>query len=364
MGIWSITFALGSIVTATVLSYPLVAYVRSRFRTAVRAPEVTRPVPISVVLPGHNEVRYVRTRIEGLLSDPAFVPGSEVIVVTGGNNDGMESELRCYEGDERVVLMIEHARVMKIAGLNKAVPRSRNEVLVFCDWRQHILPGSILRLVRTLAVPGIGAAVAGLADSAGTGQRSLYRRIVHAINAWDSHGGGCMNIHGACYALRRECFRPVREDLIFDDLFTVASVHAQGFGIVQVEGARFTDVSFGLYYGRERVERLARGLLLFALNGRSVIAGMPIGKRLRFLLLKMGKLILPFALLLTLPATVQALRDHPAAASVVAVLLLVLGIIARPLRTGVHFLFFTARAVVGFFLLNERSTQWDKLKRG
>lgn len=340
-------------------SYPLMAFVRSRIKRPISI-DGSRPLPpVSVILVGHNEAAHARKRIEGILADPDLMPGSELIVVTGGPTDGMDQELQHFSNDPRVVLMIEQHRVTKIAGLVKAVARARNEMLCFFDWRQRIEPGSMGKLIRCAQNDAVGVATARLIDDDECGRRSWTRRLISAVNRWDSRDGGCMNIHGACYAQKRRHFTPTPDDLLFDDLHTVAAMHARGAHVVQVDEAMMHDLHFDRYYRRERILRLTRGLLLLLTNHQALLGHMPRRRALRFLHAKYAKLLLPFGIVLVLPALfigLLRLMNHGAWLHLCLAFLLIL-LSLRALRFCWHMLV----GVVRFFLLNDRSNEWEKL---
>lgn len=356
---------LGVVGALVVLAYPLISFLRSRLVRRTHTFTSGALPPVSIVLVGHNEAPYVKARVSGLLDDPDLPSGSELIIVNDASTDDMANELHAFRHDERVRIETTATRSSKAASLNQAVALARHEFLFFCDWRQPMDQGSLAHLLVEVRRPRTGVACARLVDDLGNGRGSWTRRLFAAMNRWDSRDGGCMNIHGACYAQRRSCFRPLPTDIIFDDLYVVASTHAQGMAVVQVETAVIHDVPFERYYGPERIMRLTRGLLLFLYNHHRLMWRMGTARCLRLLHCKYGKLLLPFLLLMMVPWCVVALVQAPsmwAWTAAPVLLVLVVPWLRRWCWTFVRFQWYVGVAVLRFTLFGHRTTRWQKLR--
>lgn len=356
----------GLLLMAVPLAYPLLSWARWRLSRKVRRASRASPIPpVSVIVVGHNEAAHARSRIEALLSDPDLSSDAEVIVVCGGSSDGMERIVAALGHDVRLRLMIHERRVAKTEGVNAAVAASRHDVLFFCDWRQRWDPGTIGKLVMALEAPDAGVATARLVDDANGAEPSRFRRMLEAVNAWDSADGGCMNVFGACYAARRECFRPFPSDILFDDLYTVASIHAQRRTIVQVPEAVFHDIRLDRYYGTERIMRLTRGLLLFLHRHWRLVLRMPAGRATRFLHAKYSKLLIPYGFIMCLPMMVLLAGRCPLGAT----LCLALGLtflLFKHVRSSAAAAFryccAVPIAVARYLFAFDRSVTWQKLR--
>jgi hypothetical protein len=89
-------------------------------------------------------------------------------------------------------------------------------------------------------------------------------------------------VFGALYAQRKSVYRTIPTDTIFDDLFVAVSTIVQGRRVIQEKEAIIYDVELYRYYNKERLERLARGLLMFLCNHTALIMQLPLGVLIRF----------------------------------------------------------------------------------
>lgn len=145
--------------------------------------------------------------------------------------------------------------------------------------------------------PEIGVVNSTISHTDGKGKRSFIRYVLNSICINGSISGSSLNIHGALYAQRRSVFVEFPNDILFDDLFAIISTIGQKKRLVQSNEALITDVPFETYYNRNRLERLARGLLIFLFRYWKDIKKLPIPIVIRFLLYRYLKLLLPYLVL-------------------------------------------------------------------
>jgi glycosyltransferase involved in cell wall biosynthesis len=275
------------------LLYPLASFLRARLLPdPVRKDPAFQP-PVSILIACYNEERYITERLDALLDAGEWIPGSQLIVVSTGSTDGTNELLLRYSEREDVLILLE-GRMTKIEALNDAIRFARHDYLVFSDCRQYMLKGSVKALISNLNDPRVGTVSCTILDT--ENNSSFFRRLYLSLAAWDSRSGSAFNLYGALYAQRRDVFRPIPDHLLFDDFFVAVSTLAQRKRLVQEQNAVLYDVPFPTYYNRERIERLARGLLIFLFNNSGLIRRIPLATRCRFFAYKYLKLILPVLL--------------------------------------------------------------------
>ena len=157
-------------------------------------------------------------------------------------------------------------------------------------------PGSVKHLVANLKDERVGTVTCTILDT--REQPTFFRRLYLFLAKCDSRVSSTFNLYGALYAQRKDTFRPIPDHLLFDDFFVAVSTLAQQKRLIQEENAVLYDIPFPHYYHRERIERLARGLLIFFFNNNALIRQIPLKTRLRFLVYKYLKLLLPFLALI------------------------------------------------------------------
>lgn len=356
----------GFSLTFLLLSYPLIIWLRTfRLRKSVnRSRNFVRPV--SVIIAAYNEERFLRDKLEFFLSENEWIPGSELIVISAGSVDDTNSILKEFARLPDVVPIIVEKHLPKTLALNAAVKRSRHDVLVFSDCRQEIQPAAVRNLVSYFNDPEIGAVNSTLVDVKNDRQVSFFRNVLNFVCFNDSRYGSSLSIHGALYAQRRSCFRAFPPDILHDDLFAAVSTIAQGKRLVQAPDVLLHDISFTSYYTKGRIERLARGLMLFLIGYRWLIFQMPAGVVLRFFVLKYLKLLLPAASFLSLLMFVNYWSDIPR--TILILVAAATGICLAHRGTRRSFLVFIrinvffATALFKFFFLNKRECYWEKEK--
>lgn len=278
--------------------YPVLAVVRSFVSQRENKKSVDFEVPVSIVICCYNEAEHIEAKIKSLINEKEWIPGSELLVVSGGSTDGTNEILEQYREHEKVKLFLFPNQLTKIEGLNHVIPKCQNEILVFSDCRQNMKPGSIRELVQNFNDPDIGTVNSTLIDSNDNPKPSHIRSLLNYIALTESKTTSSLNIYGALFAQRKSLSRNFPNDILFDDLYIVVSTLNQKMRLVQDSKAIIYDVNFKHYYQRERSERLARGLLLFLSRHSAMIWKMPKLTMMRFLLFKYGKLLVPFLLIL------------------------------------------------------------------
>lgn len=315
---------------------------------------------ISIVIACYNEVNHVSQRLDFFLRAENWIEGSEIIVVSGGSNDGTSTVLERYQSDPRVRVFIFEERYSKIRAVNFAVGQVKHNYIVFSDCRQAVKDGSVQALLRNFNDPTVGTVSATLMDGG-----SWARGILNAIALGESHRRSSHNVFGALYAQRRSCFRTIPTNLIFDDLFVVVSTIAQGYRLVQEPDAVIVDRSFVQYYRRGRILRLCKGLLLFVLRHHRLIHAMPIGEIFAFYTNKYVKLILPFSTLSIAVILFIELRFLEFNCIVVWIFLIISLLLIKGFRTLVlsclRFNCYFIYGILLFCLGKERSLDWEKL---
>jgi cellulose synthase/poly-beta-1,6-N-acetylglucosamine synthase-like glycosyltransferase/peptidoglycan/xylan/chitin deacetylase (PgdA/CDA1 family)/spore germination protein YaaH len=111
--------------------------------------------PVSVVIAAYDEEKVILKTVESVLGNG--YPGIEVVVVDDGSHDGTLRLLReAFGGDSRVKIATQ-PNAGKSAALNHAISLTANEILVAIDADTIFRRGTIEKLVRHFADPGVGA---------------------------------------------------------------------------------------------------------------------------------------------------------------------------------------------------------------
>jgi hypothetical protein len=247
-----------------------------------------------------------------------------------------------------------------------AVKVAKHELLVFSDCRQRMKKGSVKQLVHNFNDTEVGTVTSTLLDSS-VGKKFSFRNILNFIADCESKVGSSLNVFGALYAQRKSVYREIPTDILFDDLFVVVSTIVQKKRLITEKNAVIYDVPFKDYYMKNRIHRLARGLLIFLFNHFKLIRQLPWLVCIRFIVFKYLKLLLPFviiSLLFDLVFFSSILFQWKYLVFFILAFFVLIAfngtriILIHLIKINYHFFIATSQ----FLFMKNRSNKWDKLK--
>ena len=256
------------------------------------------PRTISVVIPVRNGAQWIDRKIKSLLNSD--YPGHlmEILFVSDGSTDDTERIVRSH-ADPRVRLLSVPAGG-KANALRRGLEIASSEIVAFTDVRQEIDREALSRLVACFADPCVGVVSGELyirdGDNSEEYNTGLYWRYEKTIRKNLSQIDALLGATGSIYAMRRELTAPIPPDILLDDVYLPLKASFQGFRIYFEEQAKAYDYPTALRSEFWRKVRTQAGVyqtlrhfpaLLWPGNRRFV----------HFLSHKMGRLILPFAMI-------------------------------------------------------------------
>jgi PST family polysaccharide transporter len=235
---------------------------RPRPRLDLAAPDGAWP-RLSVIVAAHNEAAHIAARIADLRAQDYPADRLEILVSEDGSTDGTQALLEALAAEPAAAplrLFLSAGRTGKAAALNRAAAAAHGEVLVFTDANNSFAAQTLRHLTAPFADRAVGA-VTGLkavaAEAGVGGGESVYWRYEAALTRHESDTGGTVAAYGEALAVRRECFRPLPENvLVNDDLCLALRVWAQGRRVVAAPGAR--SLEWGAADMRSEWERRCR----------------------------------------------------------------------------------------------------------
>jgi poly-beta-1,6-N-acetyl-D-glucosamine synthase len=190
---------------------------------------------ISVLIAVRNEARVIEKKIRHLqtLDYPAAL--RQLIVVSDGSTDDTVPALQALASGSAIQVIHYGEPRGKAYALNLAAAQATGDILVFNDARQQLAPDAIRELLSNFADASVGCASGELRfyteDQPGR-SATLYWKFERWVRAQESLLGACMGATGAFYAIRRECFRPLPEGLILDDVYTPLQIALRGYKVI------------------------------------------------------------------------------------------------------------------------------------
>ncbi|MGA7294476.1 MAG: glycosyltransferase family 2 protein [Terriglobales bacterium] len=294
------------------LGYPLWLWVRSLWSPRpVRRGCVdgSSAMAVSAVMVVRNEEAVIGRKLENLLTLDYPESKLDVVVVSDGSNDRTPAILAEYASNPRVRTLLKPESRGKAAGLNDAVKLATGDVILFTDARQPIESSALYLLIENFADPDVGAAsgelMLGDPTSGETGKgMGLYWRIEKKIRELESASGSVVGATGAIYCARRSLIGPLPEGTILDDVLSPMQIVRKGFRVVFDSRAHAWDTP-DLGQSREfsrKVRTLSGSYQLLQLAPWLLSSQNPI--RFEFVSHKLSRLVVPFALVVLLIASI------------------------------------------------------------
>jgi cellulose synthase/poly-beta-1,6-N-acetylglucosamine synthase-like glycosyltransferase len=303
---------------------------------------------VSIVIAARNESARLAARIENLVSLDYPADKRQIIVVSDGSTDDTLDVLSRYPDLVEAVAIPPGG---KAVALNAGVSRATGDVIVFADARQVFEKDALRELVAPFADPSVGAVTGELLLDAespcrrgGLDRRAIERRRAErqvagdrrvserrqAVRSTIADGVGLywkyekqirrsesaidstLGATGAIYAMRRSLFHPLPADTLLDDVLTPMRVVLAGYRVVFNERARAFDRAAvdADAEARRKVRTLAGNYQILALEPRLLL---PTRNRvwLQYVSHKIGRLVVPYAMLAIFVASVALASTHP-----------------------------------------------------
>ncbi|MGA8029458.1 MAG: glycosyltransferase family 2 protein, partial [Bryobacteraceae bacterium] len=253
---------------------------------------------LSIIVPVRNGERWLEEKIRSLLASDYPAELIDILIVSDGSADGTNDLAHGYP-DSRV-------RLLPLPPGGKAVAVSRGienvsgEIIVLTDVRQTFDRDALTRLAACFASPSVGVVTGELVIREGLSlaeyNTGLYWRYEKWIRRNLNRIDAMLGATGSIYAIRRELASPVPSNILLDDVYIPLDIAARGFRIYFEDGAKAYDVPSSLHTEFWRKVRTQAGVYQIIFRFPGLL--WPGNRRfVHFLSHKMGRLMLPFALL-------------------------------------------------------------------
>ena len=289
------------------VGYPALLSVWTRVASRPMERRLITP-SVSIVLVVRNEAPVLRARLENLLSMDYPEDQRQVIAVSDGSTDETASILREFEREIDIVLLPAGG---KARALNAGVAMAEHDVLVFADARQLFAADALRALVSPMADSQVGGVSGALVLDAESGDQpgfgdgvGAYWRFEKWLRSQESRIGSTVGATGAIHAIRRSLWQPLPPDTILDDVLAPMRVVLAGYRVVFEGAARAFDqaTSSAPDEFRRKSRTLAGNYQLLRFEPKLLVPwANPIW--VQFVSHKMGRLLVPYALVVLLVAS-------------------------------------------------------------
>jgi cellulose synthase/poly-beta-1,6-N-acetylglucosamine synthase-like glycosyltransferase len=269
--------------------------------------------PVTIVIAAHDERQRLERKLKNCLALDYPKSKLQTVVSLDGPTDGSERLVEKYS-DQNVEMVHSKEHTGKAGALNRAMKLARGEIVVFADVRQTFANNAIRELVANFADESVGA-VSGelmLSDEPGKAVASdvgLYWRYEKAIRSLESDIHSVAGATGAIYAIRRELYEELPAGTLLDDVLTPMRIVLKGKRTLLDPAAKAYDqvACCPLAEYPRKVRTLAGNYQLVKHCPESLLPWRnPIF--VQFASHKLGRLLVPWALLVLLASNLLLLR--------------------------------------------------------
>ena len=225
--------------------YPLCLYIISFTKPRRKIETITSRNPkVSLLISAYNEENVIEDKILNSLSLNYPKDLLEIVVVSDASVDRTDEIVRFYI-QKGVLLRSYEGRIGKTACLNKAVPLSKGDIIVFSDANSKYDRDAIKHLVKRFNDPKVGLGTGSTKynsknPNSVSGSVGAYSKIEEITKKLESKIGSCVGADGAIFAIRKQLYQPLKEYDINDFVIPLHIIR-QGYRAVLVEHAFCTE---------------------------------------------------------------------------------------------------------------------------
>lgn len=277
--------------------YPLLLAIYARlFPKPIQKASVSKR--LSVIIPVRNGARWIEGKIRSLLASNYPADLIDILIVSDGSTDDTNELVLGYP-DERV-------RLLALPPGGKAIAVSRGfenvtgEIIVLSDVRQEFDPDAIQLLVRCFADPSVGVVTGELVIRQGLSHEEFNTGLYWKYEKWIRRNlnriDAMLGATGSIYAIRRELAVPIPSDILLDDVYVPFTAVFTGSRIYFEDQAKAYDLPTALKSEFWRKVRTQAGVYQIMFRFPALLWPGS-GRFVHFLSHKVGRLLLPFAMI-------------------------------------------------------------------
>ena len=232
---WILFFGGAGILLYTYLLYPGIILLLGSRREKPHTPRWSEFPKVTVLFSVHNEENIIAEKLKNTLAQDDPAEKLDVLVVDDLSSDGTLEAIQSLSSD-RIKCIQQNPRKGKTAALNLAVSNARGDLLVFTDATTFFQIDAIRNLVETFDAEGKIGVVCGemryqTHPEALSDEESHYWNFERHLRRAESRLGTLLGAHGPMYALPKELFTPLPEDMI-SDFMTPLLLNLKGYRTV------------------------------------------------------------------------------------------------------------------------------------
>ena len=355
--------------------YPLSLYIANFFIKDKRKDRDYLP-KISIFIPAYNEENVIADKINNCLELEYPFDSFEILVLTNGCTDKTE-EIASSFVDSRLKVINFKEKVGKVAALNHAVPNSSGSILLFTDANAFYKKDAVKRMVRAFNNPKIAGVCGCLTYNDGTTEVSsdvetVYWKYENKIKELESTANTLVAANGSIYAIRREYYESIDEDLADDFVIPIRIAKARKKLIFEKKAEAYEKLpEKQIEEFSRRVRIINQGYRATIKNGKEIIQAGPLFVY-EFLCHKVLRWLVPVFMILIFMSNIfllnQSFYRYLFYLQAIFYMLALVGIFKggkiriKLIKVITYFCLLNAAALIGLFsfLFNIKYITWEK----
>jgi lipopolysaccharide/colanic/teichoic acid biosynthesis glycosyltransferase len=222
---WSVVGGIGAFGLA--LPYMIYPLSLRLFKPTPIEPALGAQPRVSVLIPAHDEAETIAGKIEDVLAQGWPAEQLEILIGDDGSTDDT-ARLASGWADRGVVVVRSAVCRGKLATLEALASLASGGVLVFTDAASRWTPGALRALIEATMAEGVGAAGLRYAVRQQDSGEGMYWRAGSALASRQAERDMLLGLHGACWAARRELWRPLPAGTVHDDFVGPMMIRRDG----------------------------------------------------------------------------------------------------------------------------------------
>jgi glycosyltransferase involved in cell wall biosynthesis len=262
--------------------------------------ETGRTSGVSLILLSYNGKIYLSEKIAFLLKELSCFSQHELIIVDDNSDDNsLELLEKMNYSDIRIIRKKLHRGIPD--SMNIGVSEAKYEHIIFCDQRQKLSDNILRRIVGPLKYKHVGAVSGYISHFNMHNERSMIRWYENFLKSKESNAGSLMGVYGPLYAIKKECYTMIPNDIILDDLYL--SLRILKLKQIKIsKDCQIIDEDFSMLYNYKRTVRYLTGLMQI-LTAKNLISDLNYKQRLMLFMHKYLRLIIPVFLFMSYIST-------------------------------------------------------------
>ncbi|MEW6417357.1 MAG: glycosyltransferase family 2 protein [Nitrospirota bacterium] len=304
----------------TYLGYPLLLLLLSLFyhnKNQKHLNQIGNFYPaVSLIISVYNEEEVIEDKILNSLELNYPKELLEIIVISDGSDD-RTNEIVARYADKGVLLRYYEGRIGKTACLNKAIPLTKGEIIVFSDANSKYDKDAIRELVKHFSDEKIGFVTGHTKyrverNSDKLYPIGLYSKIEKFTKKLESGLSSCIGADGAIFAIRKKLYQPLN-DFDINDFVIPLNIIRQGFrGIMEEQAFCTEEAAKGNRGEFNRQARISNRTIRALFNNADMLNPFKFGIfSFELFSHKMSKFLAPFFMLTLLSVNLALINDGP-----------------------------------------------------